>query len=130
MYAEDSFFTLTVLGRVGLVCVSLILSGVTLAVLWRLANTRNLLVRLTIALVLFYLFVWLSPQFYYLYYIFLLEGLTWQWVIGLPPSLSDMVRLLLFQDNANLSYHSRGALGWLMMLFALLQPRLAQLLAR
>ena len=130
MYAEDSFFTLTVPGRVGLVCVSLILSGVTLAVLWRLAKLLTWPVRLGLALVLFYLFVWLSPQFYYLYYIFLLEGLPWQLVIGAPPSIGDMARLLLFQDSANLSYHSRGALGWLMILVSLLQPRLAQRWAR
>ena len=130
MYAEDSFFTLTVPGQVGLVCVSLVLSGVILAVLWYLAKPHNWLVRLALAAVLFYLFVWLSPQFYYLYYIFLLEGLPWQLVIGPPPSIADMARLLLFQDSANLSYHSRGALGWLMILVGLLQPRLAQLLAR
>lgn len=130
MYADDSLFTLSIAGRWGLVAVSLLLSGSTLALLWRLMRGRLIFIRVVLALVLFAAFVWLTPQFYYLYYLVLIDGLILQSVIALPPSPNDLIRQLFFQERANLSYHSRGVLGWIMILMALLQPRLAQLLAR
>jgi len=130
MYVEDSFFTLSIVGRWGLVLISLLLGGATLALLWRLIRERSILLRLLLAGALFAIFVWLTPQVYYLYYLVLIDGLSWQIVVAGPPSPFDLMRQLLFQDRANLSYHSRGVLGWTLILLALVQPRLAQLLAR
>ena len=130
MYAEDSFFTLSVAHRWGLVAISLLLAGLALALLWRLARGRAVLVRLVLALALFAAFVWLTPQIYYFYYLIILDGLAWQIVVAGPPTPDNLFKQLLFQERANLSYHSRGVLGWIMALMALVQPRLAQLLAR
>ncbi|NKB54334.1 MAG: hypothetical protein GKR97_19345 [Rhizobiaceae bacterium] len=130
MYAEDSFFTLSIAGRLGLVAVSLLLSGLTLLLLWYLARGRHLVIRLLLAMIAFSVFVWLSPQLYYLYYLVLFEDLPWQFVIAAPPSPSELGGQLLFQERHNLSYHSRGVLGWIMVVMALLHPRLDQLLAR
>ena len=127
MYQDDSFFTLTQFGQVGLVSLSLILTVVVVVVLWRLTAdrygiVRHWVVRLLVALVTFYVFEWLSPQIYYLYYIFLLD-VPWQMVIGVPPSPGSVLKLLAFGDNANLSYHARGLLGWLLIGLALIRDR-------
>ena len=123
-YENDSFFTLTVYGRWGLVAISTLLAAVTLWILWKLTARRSLPVRLLIALVLFAAFEWLAPQIYYLYYLQILENLPWQWVIGLAPPVTDLWDLLIFRERNNLSHHSRAALGWLMLVIALSRPRL------
>ena len=119
MYAEDSFFTLSVAGRVGLVCLS---SAMAIAMFWfaRIAfrfvdgvpQVKRLLARLGISTGLFWAFVWLSPQIYYLYYQAIFDGLPWQFVIGYPPGLGALVDLLAFAAAQTLSDHSKGALGW------------------
>ena len=125
LYSDDSFFTLTVYGRWGLVVISTALAAVTLWIFWKLTAKKSLAVRLLIALVLFALFEWLAPQIYYLYYLQILENLPWQWVIGLAPPVGDLWDLLLFRERNNLSHHSRAALGWLMLVIALIRPRLS-----
>ncbi|MCJ8310009.1 MAG: hypothetical protein HRU27_02925 [Rhizobiaceae bacterium] len=125
LYADDSFFTLTVYGRWGLVVISTLLAGIALWVLWKLTARRSLPVRLLIALGVFIAFEWLAPQLYYLYYLQILENLPWQWVIGLSPPLGDLWDLLIFRERNNLSHHSRAALGWLMLVIALIRPRLS-----
>ncbi|MEP1207011.1 MAG: hypothetical protein ABJM29_10115 [Rhizobiaceae bacterium] len=124
MYAEDSFFTLTMTGRLGLVALSALLGGLTLALFLRLSRGQYLVWRLSLALVLFFAFVWLSPQIYYAYYQLLIGDLPWQIVIGSPPTASDLFKQLSFQERHNLSYHSRGALGWLLIVLALFQRRM------
>jgi hypothetical protein len=125
LYAEDSFFTLSVYGQWGLAALSTILACLTLWILWRLTFKRSLPVRLLIALGLFIAFEWLAPQIYYFYYLQILENLPWQWVIGLSPPLLDLWDLLIFRERNNLSHHSRAALGWLMFVIALIRPRLS-----
>ena len=125
LYSDDSFFTLTVYGRWGLVAISTALAAVTLWILWRLTARKSLAVRLLIALVLFAAFEWLAPQIYYLYYLQIFENLPWQWVIGLAPPVGDLWDLLIFRERNNLSHHSRAALGWLMLVIALIRPRLS-----
>ncbi|MEP0943252.1 MAG: hypothetical protein ABJH63_00890 [Rhizobiaceae bacterium] len=124
LYAEDSFFTLPFYGRVGLIALSSILATLTLWALWRLTAKRSLPIRLLVALVLFAAFEWLAPQIYYFYYLQIIENLPWQWVIALAPPITDLWDLLIFRENNNLSFHSRAALGWLMLLIALIRPRL------
>ncbi|MEM1161662.1 MAG: hypothetical protein AAGJ28_12065 [Pseudomonadota bacterium] len=70
------------------------------------------MVRLSGALILFWVFVWASPQIYYQYYILIIPDLPWQWVIWPPASPLDAFELLLFQGPQNLSAHSQGLLGW------------------
>ena len=75
MYAEDSFHTLSLLGQIGLVALSLFLACLLVLASWRLALRRRAAIRIALALCLLYLFVWLSPQVYYLYYLTLFDGL-------------------------------------------------------
>nr|WHW29432.1 hypothetical protein [uncultured bacterium] len=123
MYEEDSFFTLTVPGQVGLAVLSVVMSFIALWICWRLSHRIGLLPRALIALGLFYAFVWLAPQVYYTYYVFLLDGLPWQVVVRQPPSPLHLLNLLLFREQHNLSFHSQGVLGWLLIIVAALSPK-------
>lgn len=122
LYAEDSFFTLSVSGRIGLVILSVLLAALILWLAWRWSAGKHILARAAIGLGLFIGFEWLSPQIYYAYYLVIFDGLPVQWVIGWPPGPASLVRLLSFTENANLSFHSRGVLGWALVLVALFRP--------
>ncbi|MEO0547066.1 MAG: hypothetical protein AAF035_08965 [Pseudomonadota bacterium] len=119
LYDQDSFFTLSVAGRVGLVLLSATMAGLTLWLAWRWSRRKHILLRGLIGFGLFAAFEWLSPQVYYTYYLLLFETLETQWVIGPPPGLGTLFGLLTFTDNANLSFHSRGLLGWAVILLSL-----------
>ncbi|SHF38021.1 hypothetical protein SAMN05444273_105337 [Litoreibacter ascidiaceicola] len=115
MYESDSFFTLTAPQQIGLVAMS---AGLMLCwgyVAWRLGAKRPLILRIVIGVAVFASFVWLSPQIYYQYYRVIIDGLPAQWVIGWPPGPRHILRLLSFQADANLSAHSQGLLGWLLL---------------
>lgn len=116
MYAEDSFFTLTMIGRIGLIAVSACLTLLVFWLNWRLARRRIWPLRLLIAASTFVGFLWLAPQVYYTYYIFLLDGLEWQNVVGHPPTAGEISSLLTFQARPNLSFHAQGLLGWALVL--------------
>lgn len=121
MYDTDSFFTLSLVGRIGLLAVSL-----TMAITWvwlflRLTRRVLISIQFVIALVFLWFFVWLSPQLYYLYYLLLFEGLTLQNVVSQPPSAADILTLLLFIDGANFSNHGKGVLGWVLLLSVVLR---------
>lgn len=120
MYAEDSFFDLSPWGRVGLLCIS-----ATLFLIWFFGTRRMLAGRpvwLTVpgALALFWVFVWVSPQIYYMYYRTIIPDLPLQWVIWPPPGPWEALRLMIFQGPQNLSAHSQGLLGWSLFLASLL----------
>ena len=124
MYQQDSFFDLSPLGRVGLVCISTTLFLVVLAAAFFLLRNRQVWARFTGALVLFWLFVWVSPQIYYQYYRLLIEDLPLQWVIWPPRPPSEALSLLFFQGPHNMSAHSQGGLGWSLILVQLLNGSL------
>lgn len=115
MYEEDSFLTLGAGGRVGLLLLSLCLAALMLWLTYALGRGRHLALRLLIALALFWAFRWLSPQVYYLYYIAIFDGLPWQSVVKIPPRPSEVAALLTFTDEADLSNHGKGLLGWSMI---------------
>ena len=117
-YAQDSFFTLSQFGQIGLALLSAVLAVATLGAAYRLMRGYRILNRLVLAGVVFALFVWLSPQIYYTYYRMIIEGLPAQWVIGLPP-LGQMVRYACFTADQSLSAHSQGLLFWALVLLAL-----------
>lgn len=117
MYGQDSFFTLSIPGQVGLALLSLAMAGIMIAMAWRFFHRRW--ARLIWALGLFWAFLWVSPQVYYFYYGFLFENLPDQWVVGVPPTLPDVLRLMVFSERADLSHHGRAILGWLMVFAAL-----------
>jgi hypothetical protein len=119
MFADDSFFTLTVRGQIGLVLISA-LSSIALLVVTRLATAhRPRLFRLGVALCAFYLFVWVSPQMYYQYYRTLFDGLPQHSVISSPPSIWAIADLLRFKGPSTLSNLGLGSLGWALLITAL-----------
>lgn len=118
MYAEDSFHTLSLAGRIGLVALSLVLAGLLVFASWCLARRLGPAAGVVFAVLLLFLFVWLSPQVYYFYYMTLFEDLPWQAVIKAPPSPVKLLKLLAFQDEATLSAHGKGLLAWCMVLAA------------
>ncbi len=126
IYERDTFFELTLPGRAGLTMLSILLALIVIYiafVLFKHGSRKSLGIglglRLITAATLFWLFLWLSPQAYYLYYQTLFDGLPWQIVIMEPPSISDLGDILLFQGRNSLAEHSKAALGWILILGAL-----------
>ena len=115
MYQKDSFFDLTSWGQVGLACISLTLFILMVFLAHRLLGPRPVWVRVLGALVLFYVFVWVSPQVYYMYYRMVIPDLPLQWVIWPPPEPTKALKMLVFQWRDNLSAHGQGVLGWGML---------------
>lgn len=126
IYEGDSFHTLTALGQIGLVLLSTALSAALLWIGWRVMAGRPFALRIVLALVLFFGFVWLSPQVYYTYYMTLFEGLPWQSVIKSPPGAERLLRLFGFQGPQNMAAHSQGVLGWALVVMAVLRRRAAK----
>lgn len=122
MYQGDSFFTLSTGGQTGLAVISVVLSIAMLLLTRYLMRGRPPIARIAIWAVLFFLFVWLSPQVYYAYYRMIIPGLPLQWVIHWPDVL-EPVALLTFTAGDTLSAHGRGILGWAMLVSASWQRR-------
>ncbi len=123
MYGDDSFHTLSIIGQIGLVLLS---AALTAIVLWFAMVVMRWLpfpLRVVLAVLLFFGFVWLSPQVYYTYYMTFFEGLPWQVVIKGPPSMETLWKLLSFQGQATLSAHSQGLLGWALLAIAVFRRR-------
>ena len=93
------------------------------AACYKLSRGRGLLPGAAIGCVLFALFDWLTPQVYYTYYLTYFDTLEPQIVINPWPDVAGLFRLLSFTDNANLSFHSRGVLGWLLIIVGLVSGR-------
>lgn len=120
MYEHDSFFTLSIAGQIGLVMISFALALVIFLVFWALTRRRNVYLKIGLSIFVIWLFVWLSPQIYYTYYLFLFDDIPVQNVIKSPPSLSKMGALLTFTDRANFSNHAKGILFWILIAISLL----------
>lgn len=116
MYQQDSFFDLSALGQLGLVAISTALFAAALWIAWITLRARGLLLRIAGAFALLWLFVWLSPQVYYMYYYMIFPDLPLQWVIWPPPGPDKPLQMLFFQFRQNLSAHSQGLLGWCLFL--------------
>ena len=123
MYAADSFFDLSPWGRVGLVAISLGLSVLAVAVSHAALRHRPALVCIAGALLLFWTFLWLSPQVYYSYYHLLFDGLPVQWVIWPPPPPVRTIEVLAFQYRPTLAAHGQAVLGWAMLAAPFLRRR-------
>ncbi|MEM7644499.1 MAG: hypothetical protein AAF366_18535 [Pseudomonadota bacterium] len=121
MYDGDSFFTLSAWGQAGLALLSLCLWAGTVGLCLRPVLTSRAL-RLARAVALLWAFVWLSPQVYYLYYQAIFDGLPWQIVVKAPPGPDHLIRLLTFTEQASLSRHSQGVLGWSLLALSWRSP--------
>ncbi|CAD0186705.1 hypothetical protein RUESEDTHA_03615 [Ruegeria sp. THAF57] len=123
MYRQDSFFDLSGWGQVGLALLSAILFLLMVLLARRALRPFPIWVRLFGALSLFWLFVWLSPQIYYMYYRLVIPDLPLQWVIWPPRDPLKSLEMLIFSYEQNLSAHGQGILGWAVILAAVLPRR-------
>lgn len=117
----DSFFTLAPLAGAGLIALSLALAALALGAVARIARGRRIAIRAATALAALWLWDWLTPQIYYLYYVPLFD-LAAQWVIGAPPGLLRLGELLTFTARGYSGDWARGALGWALLALALSRP--------
>lgn len=115
MYENDSFLTLAMGERIGLVCVTLALSLFVIYAYRALSFKRSFAIRFSLAFVCLYLFVWLSPQVYYQYYLQIFDFLEFKNVIHSPPSPIKLLKLLTFTESYRLSHHGQGILGWILI---------------
>lgn len=125
MYRQDSFFDLTPWGQAGLASISVAMFAVLILGAWIVLRTRPVWVRPIGSLVLFWLFVWLSPQIYYQYYQLVIPDLPTQWVIKPPIGPRTLFELLFFKGSNNLSAHGKGVLGWCLLMVPFLTKRTA-----
>ena len=123
MYQQDSFFDLSFWERVGLVCISAALALLILVLARSLLRNRPISLRIIGALILFWIFVWASPQVYYTYYRMIIPDLPLQWVIWPPASPAEAARMLIFSGPQNLSAHSQGILGWALLAIPFIRRR-------
>ncbi len=123
MYEFDSFFTLTQWERVGLIALSLFLALICAAIVWMVSRGLIWPLRIVVALVVTWGFVWVSPQGYYAYYRMIFDDLPAQWVIPDFPTVGDMWGHLTFSGRTTLSSHSKGLLGWALIVLALLRRK-------
>lgn len=123
MYDGDSLFSLTMAARFGLVLLSTGLAALTAAAFIKVTFRLGWPVRLLLALVFLWVFVWLSPQIFYLYYMVLFDDLVLQNVVQLPPWPSQIMHLLSFTGKTALSQHATGLLGWGLIALAVLGER-------
>ena len=125
MYDGDTFFSLTMAGQAGLVLLCFGLAVFTAAAYIKITYRMAWPVRLLLAPVFLWIFVWLSPQAFYLYYMSLFDQLALQNVIQSPPRPSEIMHLLGFAGKATLSRHATGLLGWGLIVLAFLGERVA-----
>ena len=119
MYSGDTFFHLTLAGQIGLVICSAVMALLTIWMFTKVSSRFGVLVKVILAIIFLWAFVWLSPQLHYVYYMQLFDGLPLQNVVQTPPHPSEIFRLATFSANANLSDHSKGILFWLMIVIGL-----------
>ncbi len=123
MYDGDTFFSLTMTARVGLVLLSAGLAALTAAALIKIGYRLAWPVRPLLAPVFLWLFVWLSPQAFYLYYMVVVDQLPLQNVVQAPPGPGEILRILSFAGEASLAHHAQGLLGWGLIVLACLGER-------
>ncbi|MEP1535238.1 MAG: hypothetical protein ABJQ34_13345 [Paracoccaceae bacterium] len=118
IYTQDSFFTLSPLAQAGLGAVSALLAILTVWIVYKSTRRFPLPIRLVIALAAIWVFIWVSPQIYYAYYLTIFDDLPLQLVIKAPPSPLQFLRFLTFTEHSSMSAHSVGVLGWASILAA------------
>ena len=121
MYKFDSFFDLSFWERVVLVGISTVLFLMMLFAARALLKGRSIWIIIPGALILFWLFVWVSPQIYYTYYRMIIPDLLLPCVIWPPPGPGEAFWMLIFQGPQNLSAHSQGLLGWSLLIVPFLK---------
>lgn len=119
LFANDTFFHLSAMERVGLVILSFVLATAIIAIFWKLTAHWKLILKVSTAIAFIWIFIWLSPQVYYLYYIQIIDGLPLQNVIQWPPTVIEVFQTITFSGKSNLSNHGKGLVFWAMIIIAL-----------
>jgi hypothetical protein len=122
-YEGDSFFTLSTGGRIGLLTGALLMAIGSLFLSRYLGRQRSFIFRFLTAVGTFWIFLWISPQFFYAYYMTLFADLPAQIVIKWPDNPKTILALLTFSDRSNLSNHTKAILGWLLILHSIFAPK-------
>lgn len=115
LYERDSFFDLSLWGQVGLTFISTCLAVMMILSARRLLRRHPVPWRIAGALLMFWLFVWLTPQVYYEYYRTIIPDLPLQWVIRSPPSALRVLETLTFRGPQTLAQHGQALLGWILI---------------
>lgn len=123
MYENDSFLTLSIIERIGLLGVTLVLSIALIWLFWKTIYWVNVWLRPFLALVFLYVFIWLSPQIYYLYYLVIFDFLDLKNVIHPPFNPLILANLLTFTESGKLADHGKGVLGWILIALSFLHLR-------
>ncbi len=138
-YEGDSFYTLGATERFGLIGLTIVLSGTLLILgtckshfLYNSSYSCTFskvipspkisipLLDLIASFVLIYLFIWLSPQAYYSYYLIIFNDLPLQIVIKEGPGFNELGNLILMTDQSTLSQNGQGLLGRSLLLQVIL----------
>jgi hypothetical protein len=123
MYENDSFLTLSIIEHIGLLSVTLVLSIALIWLFWKTIYWVNVWLRPFFALMFLYLFIWLSPQIYYLYYLVIFDFLDFKNVIHSPFNPLTLFNLLTFTESGKLADHGKGVLGWILIALSFLHLR-------
>lgn len=120
MFEGDTYFIHVAGAEVALAVFSGLLVFLAIAAV-RLARRRVELAAAApaIGIVFWWLFLWLTPQLYYLLYVALSDALAFDLIIGWPPGPGRMMELLGFRGEASLTDFAVGVLGWAMILASL-----------
>ena len=123
MYGSDSFHALTLTQQIGLAALSAAVFALIIGLTRLIVTGWPAVVRMMLALVLLWLFMWVAPQLYHSFYALVLENVPQEWVVEGPPPLGRTLRVITFTGPADAFHHAMGALGLLMVLTALGRKR-------
>lgn len=119
VFEGDSYLILIGGGEVALAALSGLLVFLAVASVRVVRRYVNLPAAVpALGIVSFWVFVWVTPQIYYLLYMALLEELEFRWIVGWPPGPQRLMSLLAFQAEATKVDVALGVLGWVMVLAA------------
>ena len=120
MFEGDTYLVLVEDGEVALAVLSGALTFLAVAAVRLLRRYVTVPAAVpALGIVSWWVFVWLTPQAYYLLYMALIEGLEFRWVIGWPPGPDRLFALLTFRAHATGLDVALGVVGWVMCLVAL-----------
>lgn len=115
-YPGDSFWTLGVSGRLGVLAISLIGLGLLFTALGlksrRIAGRIPASIDTVINLIIFSVTYSVSPQVFYTLYLLLFDGLPHQWVISGPFNISQIWAAIVIKDEGTLSDDLAGLTFW------------------
>lgn len=119
MYDGDIFLALTSSGQWAVAALSAVLAFLAVVAVRLTRRHVSAAAAPAIGVVYWWLFLWLTPQLYYLLYMLLIEGLPFRLMVLWPPGAGRLLELLLFRSQVSLADHALGALGWAMLLASL-----------